>query len=268
VNRPLLLLLFLFSCFSAFAGDENGSAAAPVNPAYRRPDRSLYESGRYVYEQHCVVCHGERGDGMGEMANEVGVIRPRRFSSGLFKYRSTPWGKLPTDDDLIRTIRQGRTGTAMGAFTNLSEEEVRAVTEYVKFFSRKWRRPENHSAPIVLPPEPAWLMDPAETARRAEAGRTVFQANCAACHGPEGDGRGPAAAALKDDAGDPAFPADLRQPHLRCGDEPGDIFRTLATGLNGTPMVSFADALTAEQKWEITAYILTLRRAHAEAARR
>ena len=32
------------------------------------------------------------------------------------------------------------------------------------------------------------------------------------------------------------------------------------TGLNGTPMVTFADTLTEAQKWDVIAYLLTLRR--------
>lgn len=268
---------FLFSAFLAALlawcvpasarGEEPAQAESAAGSPFRLPDRSLYEQGRHVYERHCVVCHGARGDGRGEMALEVGAIKPRRFSSGLFKYRSTPWGKLPTDEDLLRTVRHGRTGTAMGAFGFLPEPELRAVVEYLKFFSRKWRRPENYAAPVELPPEPRWLEEPEALARRAEAGRAIFQSACAACHGAQGDGKGPAAAALKDDAGAPAFPADLRQPHLRSGDEPRDLFRVLMTGLNGTPMASFADTLTAEQKWDIAAYLLTLRRDYAAAAK-
>jgi hypothetical protein len=72
--------------------------------------------------------------------------------------------------------------------------------------------------------------------------------------------KGLAAAALKNDDGSPASPADLRLAHLRSGDEPIDLFRTLSTGLNGTPMVSFADALPDPQKWDVIAYILSLRR--------
>jgi mono/diheme cytochrome c family protein len=258
--RHLGLLLLLHAHANAAAlGAEKDAATPRGNPAFTPPDAALFEEGRYVYDRNCVLCHGERGDGKGEMSPSLS-IKPRAFSSALFKYRSTPWGKLPTTDDLIRTIRNGRTGTAMGMFTHLRENEIRAVAEYVKSFSEKWQNPENYAPPIELPPEPTWLQDSAELAKRAAAGRQVFLAACASCHGESADGKGLAAAALKDDSGEPATPADLRQPHLRSGDEPGDIYRVLMTGLNGTPMVSFADALTAEQKWEVTAFILTVRR--------
>jgi mono/diheme cytochrome c family protein len=80
-----------------------------------------------------------------------------------------------------------------------------------------------------------------------------------ACHGPEADGKGPAVSALKDIWEQPARPSDLRQPHLRCGDRPEDIYRVLTTGLNGTPMVSFEATLTPEQRWDIIAYLFTLK---------
>ena len=40
-------------------------------------------------------------------------IRPRDFRTGLFKFRSTPSGSLPTDDDLLRTVTQGVRWTGM-----------------------------------------------------------------------------------------------------------------------------------------------------------
>jgi len=251
------------AALGAGAEDRPAGDLAPPAPG---PDYSRYEQGRYVYERNCVVCHGPRGDGHGEMAASLGV-KPRSFKTGLFKYRSTPWGKLPTTEDLQRTVRNGVTGTAMGMFTFLGDSDLRAVTEYIKFFSRKWRKAENYAPPIKMPPEPAWFADGAERERHAGAGKQTFQSTCAACHGAGGDGKGPAAAALKDDAGEPAQPADLRQAHLRNGDDPGDIFRVLVTGLNGTPMASFADSLSERQKWDLAAYILTLRRDFSEAGK-
>src|SRR6185503_1842224 len=45
---------------------------------------------------------------------------------------------------------------------------------------------------------------------------------------------------------------------LRGGSSREDIFRTMTTGLNGTPMASFADSMTPEQRWAITDYIVSL----------
>jgi hypothetical protein len=39
--------------------------------------------------------------------------RPRDFTTGGYKIRTTETGSVPTDDDLVRTVRQGLYGTAM-----------------------------------------------------------------------------------------------------------------------------------------------------------
>lgn len=126
-SRAALLLLGVAILQGQAAPDPE---TARVNPAFTPPDTSLFYEGREVYERNCTICHGARGDGQGEMAAELGV-KPRSFRTGDFKYRSTPWGKLPTTDDLIRTIRQGVTGTTtMGAFKQLTPAETRVVAEY------------------------------------------------------------------------------------------------------------------------------------------
>ncbi len=222
------------------------------------PNFDHYLQGQYVFERNCIGCHGPRGDGRGEMDPKV-EPRPRSFREGMFKFRSTPFGKLPTDDDLRHTIRHGLSGTAMGMFVQLPDDDVTAVIEYVKSFSRRWRKAENYAKPLQLPAPPAWLGDPKGWAAHAARGQVLFQTTCTPCHGTAADGQGPAAPTLKDIWNYPAKPSDLRQPHLRCGDGPADIYRVLATGLNGTPMVSFDATLSPEQRWDIIAWILTLR---------
>lgn len=231
-------------------------AEEPASPAPL--DFNLYMQGRHVYERNCVICHGERGDGKGEFSASLRP-RPRSFREGMFKFRSTPPGALPTDDDLRRTITGGLSGTAMGMFKQLSAHDVDAVITYVKSFSRRWRKPENYAPPLKLAPPPAWFNDAAGLKTHAASGGRLFAANCAACHGAKADGKGPAAIVLQDIWGHPAAPSDLRQPHLRCGDTPADIYRVLTTGLNGTAMVSFDTVLTPAQRWDIAAYVLSLR---------
>lgn len=227
-------------------------------------DRTLFAEGRHVFEANCVICHGRRGDGKGEMA--LGLYpQPRDFRTGVFKYRSTPAGKLPTDADLARIIRTGLSDTAMPMFNHLSERELEAVIDYVKSYSSKWRKPEHHGEPIEIPPSPAWLDQPALAREHAARGKALFQTACAACHGPDGSGAG-TAAELKDDWGTPSIPPDLRKPYIRIGRTPGDIYQMLVTGVNGTPMPSFQDTTTAEERWELVAYILQLRREQAEQA--
>lgn len=226
-------------------------------PVYTPPSFEVFMKGRYVFERNCILCHGERGDGNGEMAKDL-KPRPRSFREGYFKFRTTPWDKMPTDDDLRRTLNGGLTGTAMGIFTHLPQEDIEAVIAYVKSFSRRWKKPEHRAPPMTFPPVPDWFENKAERAKHAETGKTLFLATCATCHGEKGDGKGPTAPTLKDVWGLSASPSDLRQEHLRCGDGPADVYRVLSTGLNGTPMLSFDQTLTPEQRWDIIAYIQTI----------
>ena len=221
-------------------------------------DFTLYAQGRYVYERNCIVCHGPRGDGKGEMSQGLAPM-PRSFREGMFKFRSTPMAMLPTEADLTRTIRGGLSGTAMGMFTHLPDDDVRAVIEYLKSFSRRWRKAENYAESMALPAPPAWFEAGKPPVEHVEAGKGLFMTHCASCHGPAGDGKGAAAAALKDIWGLPARPSDLRQPHLRCGDAPADVYRVLSTGLSGTAMVSFDAVLTPEQRWQVTAYLSSIK---------
>lgn len=245
-NSILLLLLLSLAAATSLCGQS------------RKPAFNRYAEGKFVYERNCIVCHGAQGDGLGELGVKL-QPRPRSFREGIFKFRSTPAGALPTDADLVRTIRGGLSGTDMGMFTHLRDNEVRAVIEYLKSFSRRWRKVENYARPMELPAPPTWLDETDSLHEHAKAGAPLYQNTCASCHGTQADGNGPAAAELKVIWNLPARPSDLRQPHLRCGPAPADIYRVLATGLNGTPMVSFETSLTPEQRWDIIAYILTLR---------
>lgn len=236
------------------------AAESPKTTATKKvgPDDALVAEGRFVFERNCAVCHGKWGDGRGEMA--VGMVpRPRKFTSGTFKFRSTPSGSLPTEADLIRTIRGGLFGTSMPTFQHLSDRELRSVVEYLKTFSKKWLLADSYANPLTIPNPPAWLNDPAASVPHLRAGKELFVANCQPCHGPDGRGNGPAAADLEDEWGHSAVPADLSQPSIKSGAEPRDIYRVLVTGLNGTPMPSFLEATTEDQRWDLVAFILSLR---------
>jgi len=242
-----------------------GLAGWLVIPAAGEPesDFHMYMKGRWVYERSCAVCHGARGKGDGEWAHGVDD-RPRDFRSGVFKFTSTPPGKLPTDEDLERTIRGGVSGTMMPAFKKLTDKEVAAVIHYLKGFSRRWRDPELVAEPLPLPEAPEWLDDAEERAARARAGGERFALHCASCHGAEGRGDGPAARGLQDHWGDPIRPADLSEPFHKSGPAPEDLFRTVSCGLDGTPMPGFGAAMKPAERWELVAYILELERPEGE----
>jgi cytochrome c oxidase cbb3-type subunit 2 len=94
-------------------------------------------------------------------------------------------------------------------------------------------------------------------------GAELFQSmNCWLCHGKQGRGNGPSASSLTDSKGYPITPFDFTSgTRFKCGESDQAIFRDLMTGLDGTPMPSFADALKPDQVWDIAHYIDALRTA-------
>src|SRR5271155_5373583 len=191
------------------------------------------------YRRYCVGCHGEMGDGNGE--NAVWFItpmyaKPRDFQLAIFKCRSTPTGTLPTDQDLYDAITRGFDRTNMPQWNTFTKQQRADLVAWVKHFSPRWVG-EKPGTPITIPPEPE------VTAERIKAGRDVFaRVQCWKCHGVQGMANGPSASTLIDDLGRPIAPYNFTDgTRPKCGETDQDIYRIFMTGLDGTPMPSFAD---------------------------
>ena len=210
-----------------------------------------------VYNHACAWCHGKDGRGDGPAAFSIAKYlspRPRDLTRGRFELRSTASGELPTDEDLLRTLEHGIPGY-MPSFRGLTAGERRLAVTAVKRFYPGFA--SAHPTPVPLPEPPA--LDAAAVAR----GRQAYAAGgCASCHGERGHGDGPSAPELKDETGLRIRPADLRYPaRFKNGAEPVDVYRTLVTGLDGTPMPSYADAFDDRGTlWDLVAYIGSLDR--------
>jgi mono/diheme cytochrome c family protein len=230
-----------------------GTALSLASWAAAAPSPAELEAGKKLYEHNCSQCHGDKGDGEGPAAPHL-LPKPRDFTSGKFKIRTTPSGALPTDSDITRVIRDGMPYSSMPAWPNFSDGEVADLVSYVKSFYPGFADASRAGKPITLPPAPKW------TKQSAEKGKAVYASlGCAGCHGKAGRGEGPSAPTLKDDFGHPLHAADLTYRWtFRGGPTREDIFRTFSTGLNGTPMPSFYDSLKPEQRWELTDYVYSL----------
>ena len=208
-------------------------------------------TGRRIYEERCAVCHGEKGDGRGRRANEMRT-RPRDFTLGTYKFRTTPSGSLPKDEDIFTTISRGLRGTAMLPWFGLSKEEKWAVTYYLKIFSERFAE-EDPDPPVVIP---------GITVPRTELvdrGRLIYeQAKCWECHGKQGRGDGLKADELKDDWGLPIRPRNFISEPFKRGASLHDIFLTVSTGLNGTPMASYGDGMAADDILALAAFVKSL----------
>ncbi len=211
------------------------------------------ESGKTLYLKYCVQCHGEKGNGEGDATPHL-FPRPRDFTTGKFKVRTTPSGALPTHQDLVNIIRRGMPYTSMPAWPNLSDQEVSDLAHFTKTFSPDFSIPENVPQPVPLPSAPA------ATNESIALGKKLYEDNgCLKCHGALGRGDGPSAPTLVDDLSHPIRAANLAQSWtFRGGSSREDIFKTMSTGFNGTPMPSFQEALTPEHRWAITDFIASL----------
>jgi mono/diheme cytochrome c family protein len=234
-----------------------GNAATTDADVAKRVELHLYMKGRYVYQKHCVECHGTTGRGNGPWAAEL-EVKPRNFRSGLFKFRTTSYGTQPVDDDLRRTIRSGISGTAMPIFSQLHDEEVDALIVYLKNLSKSWKDPALAAQLVPMPEVPAWFASVPDRQPHITAGQAKFAMLCTICHGDVGKGDGAGGKGLIDGWGNPIAPAVLASPHHKSGDSPRDLYRTITTGLNGTPMLGYAASLKEEEIWELVAWILTL----------
>jgi mono/diheme cytochrome c family protein len=196
-------------------------AAGPV-----RSDIAGRKNG--LYREHCAHCHGITGDAMGPTAAFLNPY-PRDYRPGVFKFKSTERSDKPTHDDLVRILHNGIPGTSMPSFALLSDVQIDALVEYVKYLSirgetelalmrayfeldddaegklpetqeflvaetlvpvaEKWQAAAD--ARIAVPEIPAGL----DLAESIAKGKELFygdKANCVKCHGPTGLGDGQA----------------------------------------------------------------------------
>lgn len=210
------------------------------------------ELGKQVYEKRCAFCHGFDGKGDGAGAQFLDP-RPRDFTRGLYKIRSTPSGTLPTDEDLFRIITEGMPGTSMPGWEKLPEAERRAVVQYVKGFSDRFKG-EGSGKPIDIGKEVA------SSKESLEKGRQLYKdLECFSCHGQEGRGDGPSTPDLKDDWGNRIRPANLtKRWTFRGGHSVKAIYTRFNTGIAGTPMPAYSDSIDAGQSWQLSHYVASL----------
>ncbi len=85
------------------------------------------------------------------------------------------------------------------------------------------------------------------------AGQTLFQTNCAICHGPKGTGNGKIAATL-----DPK-PTNLASGDLIASISPFQVYNTVSMGVEGTSMPAFGEKLSQKEIWQIAFYVKSLK---------
>lgn len=221
------------------------------------------EYGKNVYARRCEGCHGLTGNGNGPAATFMYKFKPRNFNAGVFKFRLTPSGSLPQDGDLYRTVTRGIRGSSMPSWHMLPDKVRIAVIQYIKYELAVDRSdPEEPYHYFIEEPAEAPMyigMAPEPSEDIVKHGKEVWQqAKCWECHGNSGKGDGDKSRELEDDFGYPILPADLTAGLYKSGPSVKDIYRTVTTGLSGTPMPSYGDSLPEEDRWALAYFVLSL----------
>lgn len=251
---------------TAQAAEKKGDAKAekkvmaivPSQYKKRPPENAAtVKEGRALYDASCVFCHGTNGMGKGPvtffLSRETGP-HPRDFTAGVYKFRSSLSGELPTDEDLYRTITRGISGFMPG-FNGLKPEQRWKLVYYLKSLYEDFKEYKPELIKVVGYPVPS-------TAASIKRGYDTYQKfKCWECHGGGGEGDGEKAFDLVDDWGYLLPPQNLTMPSaFKNGRRPEDLYRTIMGGLDGGAMPSFGDFLEGEEieAWHLVNYILSL----------
>lgn len=110
--------------------------------------------------------------------------------------------------------------------------------------------PKNATNVWSAPARAARKLNPIPTDTQSVAkGKDLFVTACVPCHGPAGQGNGPAAASLE------RKPANLADAKL-WSETDGALFWKVTEG--NTPMPSFREAFSDDQRWQVINYVRTL----------
>jgi mono/diheme cytochrome c family protein len=224
------------------------------NDAPEKADTATLTKGKELYNDICATCHGLDGKGDGVLAANL-QTKPRDFTSGIFKFRSTMSGELPTDEDLSITIKSGTHSTSMTTFETFSPQQIWDLVQYVKTFSPRFSDPKEFPLKTI-----SYGTEVPFDRESIANGRNDYVAmQCYKCHGEGGEGNGTSAEGLTDQWGYPIRPSDLTNPStLKFATSPAEIYRTLSTGLDGTPMPSYMGVLPDSEMWNLANYVYSL----------
>ena len=241
------------------------------------------EAGRKIYlENGCVYCHtqsirsfdwgvgAERIAQAGDYkADEPIQLGSQRTGVDL----SQEGGEHPDDWHHAHFInpRFTRPSSVMPPFEWLGTERIHALTQYVQSLGMKmadtrmerqrhWKQESTHGYEAGPAENVRWLFDHIPTGWQMvpdpyptspaslQRGHKVYQYFCIGCHGPVGDGMGPAQPWI--------YPPPLNFTILKGrGISGGILYYQIMNGITGTAMPYFKRDLESEKIWEVGNYV-------------
>lgn len=170
--------------------------------------------GAAIYLEKCAPCHGTSGLGDGPQGAQLPNPVPAIGTTQLARQASPAlWYEIVTEGNLDRF---------MPPFASLSDRQRWDVIAYVWSLS---------TSPEII-----------------EQGKSLYQSECASCHGTGGKGDGPEASGNL---------PDFTRQEFMAGKSETELFDAIANG-SGAGMPGFADQLPEEQRWAITSFLRSL----------
>ncbi len=183
--------------------------------------------GKKLYNNHCVSCHNQQG--LGGIGSPITPAKVVNFS----------------DDYLFKTIRLGRKGRVMPAYSHLSDVQVNAIIKYIKSWTKVSKTvtfsKEKINGDIVI-------------------GQSIFQQKCQSCHGSMGksEALGTGITTSRRRNFD-ISPADLSNPGYLASASDAYIKNTIISGQLDASMPSIEElGLSDQQLDDVVSYIRSL----------
>jgi len=168
-------------------------------------EKSSLSSGREIFDSNCTGCHGEKGDGSA--------------LKGTLNFTNNEVMINKNSSVFFNVVTNGVPGTAMPSFEKLSIPQRWDAIAYLWTF---------------------W----ADMAG-VEYGKSIYQKNCASCHGMNGDGSGFTTA------------FDFTNLSMMVLKEPEVFFKSIGNGVQGTAMPPWKNSLSENERWNVVKYIWT-----------
>jgi cytochrome c oxidase cbb3-type subunit II len=284
VGTTILLVLIFFAVVVA-PGHINPELDR--TSASWRARTPLEEQGRRLYISFgCQYCHSQyirkydwgplaeriaqAGDYAGDTAPQLGSNRNGPDLSQEGGQHSDDWHVAH-----FYNPRWTRPESFMPPFSYWIDDERKAFIAYVQSLGGKlgdhrvgrqwrWRREAIAAYQKGADASIAWLHQQvprgwrevpspyAMTRAGFKRGDVIYQRNCLGCHGPVGDGQGPAAAFVYPP---PLNFTTLRRHGLKGGSTGGMLYYQIMNGISGTAMPYFKHELESEKIWDVGNYV-------------
>ena len=207
------------------------------------------QKGRSLYAHNCVVCHGERGQGA---PLTTGVVPPRDFASPQARAELTR-------ERMIQSVTNGRPNTAMAAFGNrLPADDIGAIVDYIRAAlmvpeTRGISGTDAHAGRRGAAAGDNDQMQPFQSTLvpNLAAGKKLYMATCATCHGDKGDGKGPRAYFIR------PKPRNFLEPGFRSTFNRPAIYTAVAEGRLGTEMPAWNKVLSEQEILDVSEFVFT-----------